>query len=42
MEQSFSSQAYSHSSSQEIRRPLWNPKVQYRVHKSCQFKTPMT
>jgi hypothetical protein len=34
MEQSPSSEANSHSASQEISVFLWNPKVHYRVHNS--------
>jgi hypothetical protein len=34
MEQSPSSEANSHSASQEITRPLWKPKVHYRVYNS--------
>jgi hypothetical protein len=34
MQQSPSSEANSHSASQEISRLLWNPNVHYCVHKS--------
>jgi len=34
VEQNPSWEACSHSASPEIRRLLWNPKVQYRVHNS--------
>jgi hypothetical protein len=34
MEQSPPLEANSRTASQRIRRPLWNPKFRYRVHKS--------
>jgi hypothetical protein len=41
MEQSPSSEANSHTASQEITNLLWNPRVHYPVHKGLSLVVPI-